>query len=264
MLEKIKIFGSNAILKLGIFNTFSVVWHKLLNILPTLNNSYQIGKLKLKHLQHPLFFRYNSSDLSVFSQIFVYGEYEPLIEMQNVQFILDCGANVGYSAIYFLSKFPNAHIIAVEPDQQNYELLKQNLAPYSNRVTTLCAAIWSHPSQLKLHYVGQVGDKCEWAVEVKECEEPEKADIEAQDIGSILSGHKWDRVDILKIDIEGSETVVFGSNYESWIDKIQAFAIELHGIECEAAFLKALSYSDFNFSRSGELTIAQRHEKVVG
>lgn len=144
------------------------------------------------------------------------------------------------------------------------EKLKQNLAPYSNRVAILCSAIWSHPSQLKLHHVGQFGDRCEWAVVVKECEASEKADIEAQDIGSILSQHNWSKVDILKIDIEGSETAVFGSNYESWIDKIRTFVIELHGIECETAFFKALSNRDFSFSHSGELTIAQRHEEFVG
>jgi FkbM family methyltransferase len=267
MLNKIKFFLPNALSRLGIIGTSLFLWQKLLDIIPiqVTDRKYKTGKINLKQLQYPLIFRYSSSDLLVLSQIFIYGEYEPIIDTKNIKFILDCGANVGYSTIYFLSIFPNAHVVAVEPDLQNLELLRQNLAPYSDRVTILSSAIWSHSTNLKLENGGHTGDRSEWAVTVRECEPFEKTDIKAQDIDSILNDLNWNKIDILKIDIEGAEIAVFGNNhnFKNWIQKVETLVIELHGKECEDVFFQAVESEDFKFSRSGELTIAKRKEKSL-
>jgi hypothetical protein len=55
---------------------------------------------------HRLWARTRSSDLHVFSQIFVEREYECL-NLFDGDLILDLGANVGYSSAYFLSRYPN-------------------------------------------------------------------------------------------------------------------------------------------------------------
>src|SRR5262249_42101559 len=100
-------------------------------------SGYRLGILSTNQLQAPVVFRYNSSDINVFSQIFVTDEYGPLSSLATVKSIIDCGAYVGYSSAYFLSKFPEAHVVAVEPDRNSYELLRHNLSVYGGRVTAI-------------------------------------------------------------------------------------------------------------------------------
>ena len=76
-------------------------------------------RLTSKLLMHPVYARAGTSDHQVFDQIFIEREYRCLDGLKNPQFILDCGANVGYSSAYFLSRFPDSFVVAVEPDALN-------------------------------------------------------------------------------------------------------------------------------------------------
>ena len=67
-----------------------------------------------------------------------------------------------------------------------------------------------------------------------------------------------DMVDILKIDIEGSELDLFSKNYESWLGKVKNIAIEIHDKESEKAFFNALSDFDYQLEFSGELTVCKQ------
>src|SRR6185503_15548680 len=126
---------------------------------------YRTGSLSTRQLPHPVRCRYGSTDFKVFNQIFFQDEYGPLRVPAEARLILDCGAYVGYSTMYFLARYPNAHVIAVEADSRNYALLKQNLARYGSRVSLVNAALWSHPAALKLHK----GLRGEWSTTVHEC-----------------------------------------------------------------------------------------------
>src|SRR5260221_1476823 len=84
--------------------------------------------LRSKYSRFKLLCRPGTSDLAVFWQIFVDREYRCLDQVKQARFILDCGANVGYSAVYFLTRFPEALVIAVEPDPDNCAMLGANLA----------------------------------------------------------------------------------------------------------------------------------------
>jgi len=218
---------------------------------------YRTGTLRTNQLQFSVLFRYNSSDINVFSQIFVADEYHPLNILQNVKSIIDCGAYVGYSSAYFLSRFPEAHVIAVEPDKKNYRLLKQNLEPYGRRVKAINAAVWRSKTGLKVSE-RDIGEEGEWATTVRECREGEQPDLEAVDIETLLNQSNSDKIDILKIDIEGAESVLFSGNVNRWVNRVRTFAIELHNEECRQVFHRALGSEIFSFSSSGEITIAQR------
>ena len=104
------------------------------------------GYFKSRYSQHPLHYRWNKSDVYVFRQIFIQREYSYLDNLTNVGLIVDCGANVGYSSSYFLTQFPNSHVIAIEPDPENFAIMRKNLLPYGERVETFNAAVWSHPT----------------------------------------------------------------------------------------------------------------------
>jgi len=210
-----------------------------------------------RYAKFPLKCRQNTSDIDVFGQIFVAREYRCLDDVRDAGLIIDCGANVGFSSAYFLSKFPKSEVIAIEPDQENFSLLETNLAPYGTRYHAICSAVWSHSVGLVLSEV-PFGDGREWARTVRETRDGEKPTMTAIDIGTLLKDSGYNRISILKIDIEGAESVVFFSNYESWIGKVDNLVIELHGNECRSIFGKAISNVNFCLSQCDELTVCKR------
>lgn len=154
--------------------------------------------LNIKGYDHPIWARYQSSDIDVLYQIFGEKEYSTLDSLPDCKLIIDCGANVGYSSIYLLNKYPDAHVIAVEPDEGNFQVCQKNLEPYSDRVTLVNSAIWSHETEL---VISNYGKGREWSTQVKECQENQQPDIIATDIQSLLKKHGSKSIDLLKIDI---------------------------------------------------------------
>jgi len=201
--------------------------------------------------------RFNSSDRDVFFQIFIQREYDCLSAASDPLFILDCGAYVGYTSVYYLTEYPAARVLAVEPDNENYSILQRNLAPYGDRATVLKAAVWSFTAGMKISR-GKYRDGRQWATQVRLCEDGEEPDIQALDIGQLLVQSGTDRIDILKIDIEQAEISVFSQNYEQWLEKVDTILIELHSSEAQMLFMNALGTGRFSTQKSGELTVAQR------
>lgn len=220
-----------------------------------INLKNQYIKLHLKGYNHPIFYRYGSSDPSVFHLIFIQEEYSCLNDIENPRFIIDCGANVGYSSLYFLKKYPNAHVIAVEPDDENFKVCKKNLSSYSDQVSLILSGIWSHRTSLIVEKNDGRGE-CE--IQVKECETGQKPNLDSICIESLLKDFGINSIDLLKIDIEGSERVIFAKNYQNWLPLVKNIVIELHGKKCEDVFFQALSTYDYELSRFGELTICKR------
>lgn len=212
--------------------------------------------LHVKGYEHPVLFRYGSSDSPVLYQSLVAQEYSCLDASENPKLIIDCGANVGYSSIYFLNKYPAAHVIAVEPDEDNFKVCAKNLIPYNERVSLIRSAIWSHKVGLTVCR-GQNRESLEWEAQVQECREGEDPDIYATDISSLLEESGFNSIDILKMDVEKAESVIFSRNYESWLKKVKNIVIELHNEECEKVFFNALSRYKYDLSRAGELTVCK-------
>jgi FkbM family methyltransferase len=217
------------------------------------------GRLISLHVtghRFPIRARYGSSDLDVFEQIFVQEEHRPLRDVREARLIVDCGAYVGYSGMYLLDAFPDAHLIAVEPDEGNFALLDRNLGCYGERVSLIHSAIWPSKTRLVVSR-GEYRDGREWANQVRESLAGEEPSVDAIDIETLLADYPSRSIDILKIDIEGAEAILFASNCESWLDRVRNIAIELHGPECETAFFERMSRYEYELSRSGELTICR-------
>ena len=195
-----------------------------------------------------------SSDLQVFEQIFQFDEYACIRNIPPPSFIVDLGANAGYASAYFLSCFPTATVLAVEPDPTNVELCRANLCSYGNRAMVVHGAVWSKRSRLMVSR--ENGDGREWATKVMESEAG-KSDItvEAWDVPGLLAMADQTHIDLLKVDIERSELEVFGATSSSWLSNVRNICIELHGADCSEVFFRALHDFDYDMARSGELTL---------
>ena len=218
-----------------------------------------IWRVRPRQVFHTLQARlHDSSDMLVFDQIFLFQEYSCLRDLKEPSLVLDLGANVGFSTAYFLSAFPKARVVAVEPDERNLAICKTNLSPYGDRVLLLHGAVWSRTATLRL-LKGTFGDGREWATQVGELigEERLSTDVQAWDVGSLIDMSGNDTVDLLKVDIERAELSVFGKSSGSWLHRVRNICIELHGKDCEEMFFGALKDFDYELEHSGELTICR-------
>jgi hypothetical protein len=145
-------------------------------------------KIRPRLARYPLLARMRgSSDMNVFRQIFAEDEYACLRSVSSPRWILDLGANVGYSSAYFLSCFPTARVIAVEPHPGNFEMCRANLAPYGDRARVVLGAAWSRSTKLALS-PGTVRDRREWSTRVFVPEGDRQAPVEGYDIPALLAG----------------------------------------------------------------------------
>jgi FkbM family methyltransferase len=177
---------------------------------------------------------------------------------RNSKIIVDGGANIGCSAVYFANKFPGALVFAVEPEDSNYEMLIRNTSPYSN-IRTIKAAIWNKKTFLKI--CNPEGKK--WSFRVKECKKDSVGSVETISIDDLLKKFPGRGIDILKLDIEGAEKQVFQDN-PVWLQKVDALMIELHerySEGCTEVFYEAISEYDYRKYQKGEKVILKRNHK---
>lgn len=208
--------------------------------------------IKLFGVKHPIELSNFNVDVTTLFQIFFNKEYQ-IKELKSAKFIIDCGANIGLSAIYFANVYPRATIIAIEPDPKNFEVLKQNTVNYEN-IKCLELAIWPTLTELALFDPG-IGS---WGYQTKPAIE---GGVKTITIDQIMKQYKVHQIDLLKIDVEGAEEELFSQNYTNWLDKTNAIAIELHEFlkpGVSKNFYEAISHYNFKMYGNGENLICIR------
>lgn len=206
------------------------------------------AKIKKTNLQ--VLLRNNPYDTQVFTQIFMRDELNVHFE-KPPEIIIDGGANIGLATLYLVTKYPNATIIAVEPEQSNFDLLIKNTKGYSN-IFCLNKGIWDKSCRLQIIDNGD-GNASFITKELIE-NEPAENVINAITITDIMKEFKIQKLDLLKLDIEGSEKDVFEKGYEDWLSKTQNLIIEIHPHlhpDCEKTVMAALE-KDFIKRPAGE------------
>jgi FkbM family methyltransferase len=198
---------------------------------------------------HQLVARGGTSDRDVFYQIFVDREYRCIDHLTGIRTIIDAGANVGYSSAYLLTRFPDAKVIALEPDAGNFNVLQANLAPWGDRVTCLKAALWSEPTTLDFRSE-TLDQGAEWGRQV---EQAASGEVVAVDIPTLLRDHCLETIDLLKVDIEGAEREVFRS--PDWLPHVRNMVVEIHGPDEDRIFHQAVDGLPYLISHCDELTV---------
>ena len=205
-----------------------------------------IVRYRHPRVQHPFYLRVPSSDVRLFRDILVNGEYARIPLPETATAIIDAGANIGLASAFFASRYPDAKIVALEPNTDNFALLQRNTKNYAN-VATERAALWCEEKTLRLSDPG----RGEWGFTVGEKGEGEA--VPAVTVDGTMERHGIDRVSILKVDIEGAESDVF-ANAPAWIDHVDTVVIETHdGFKPGSTdTVTGALIKDFHLSRHGE------------
>jgi FkbM family methyltransferase len=182
----------------------------------------KIEKPMVVHSEHfggPIYVRPGTADAYTFYMLLNQREYD--FDYGEPKVILDLGAHIGVAAVYFATRYPNARIICVEPDDRNFRLLQANTARFNN-ILAVRAAVWNRTEDVALVDPGfgtwgyQLGPPANGGSVV--------AGVTMDDL---LDRFELDHVDLVKLDIEGSEKAVFSSSTR-WLTSVDALVIELH------------------------------------
>lgn len=194
--------------------------------------------------------RPGTSDMAIFDEIF-YSKYLP--RNKSFRTVIDCGANIGCTVNYWKLLDPSCSVIAVEPDPENFKLLQRNTASLQN-IQCIKAGVWPTKGHLNLEKEG-VGHS---AIRTTS---GGSGGIEAVTIPMLFSRLGIEHVDLIKIDIEGSELELFSQGDLSWIGKVDTIAIELHDHwrpGCGEAFFKAIAPYRWTYTIVGYTLVCTR------
>ena len=177
------------------------------------------------------------------------GRFHGLVAGDETPLIIDAGANIGTSAVWFSATFHKAHIVAIEPDAANAALLRSNTQGLD--VTVVEAALGASDGRVNLEDPG-FG---EWGYRTTEAATGAIPRVSMSRLcrEEIAKGRT---PFIAKIDIEGAESELFAED-TGWVASFPLIIIELHdwlipGKATSRNVLRALSAHDRDFVHIGE------------
>ena len=216
-----------------------------------LNESFGFNLVSIPGISTPFACRPINDDLGIANSIFGFQEYLLPIENFQPKLILDCGGNIGSAAVYFANKYPDAQIYSVEPEKDNFKLLKFNTALYEN-IHPIKSALWDKETFIRVEDrgFGKVGFM------TFETNADALDAFRTTTVAKLLAESGFDEIDLLKVDIEGAEKEVFSApDVDEWLPKVKVLVIELHDRMkrgCSYEFFKAVSKYKWFFAFRSE------------
>jgi FkbM family methyltransferase len=159
----------------------------------------------------------------------IFGENCYYIEMEKEDpVIVDAGAHIGMSVLYFKMLFPKSRIIAFEPVEVNFNLLKKNVTENQLENVELYQAVVAPKSGiLRIHEpIGEGAWKSGAGIIPKGwkgIQTNQEIKVEAIGIQEILQA----KIDIFKMDIEGMEYEII-RNAGPLIRNVKTWIMEVH------------------------------------
>jgi FkbM family methyltransferase len=172
----------------------------------------------------PFHYRPGTTDLLVLEQVFLDREYhvEPIMA-DSIEYIVDLGSNIGVTAMLWAQRYPQARMVLVEPDPDNFKLLRRNTAAFQDRCILLNAAVSDRRgtasffrSEREYGHSVLKPDDCVSEINVK-----------TMTVSDVLTEAGFPRVDLLKMDIEGGEAIVMPT-MGTWKHAPRYMIAELH------------------------------------
>jgi FkbM family methyltransferase len=168
---------------------------------------------------------------------FIKNYYEMILKNKKKPLIIDCGANIGSSSIYFRRIYKDSFIVSIEPELNNFSLLKNNFIDKNSEIINKAISCDG-----KNYFLNYSNDPRGFKIEKKSI----FAQIESLTVDNILEKHNEKCLPfIIKIDIEGFEENLFSTNY-NWLGNFPIIIIEIHdwlipGKNNSKNFLKSLN-----------------------
>ena len=218
--------------------------------------------LKLKDGSEIMIRDKKSSDFDVFEQVYTTGEYDIVLNMLRLNHqsnssknIIDAGANIGLTSIYFANNLENVQLFSIEPSKESIEVFEKNrMLMKSPECITIYNNALSEKPGAKFKIGNDFRDRRDWALFT--IEDP-RGEIEGVTINEIVIDNNLTSIAFLKIDIEGAERLIFkaGSDF-SYLEITEIIAIEIHDeFQCREKIYELFKSHGFYLFEVGETTI---------
>ena len=221
-----------------------VMGDHLSDLLENNNKIRKIGNLNLIEFRGnsqfnglKLYLRRMTTDFNIYGQVFKFGEYQSVVDIINkdakkkIEYIVDAGANIGCSSLFFKKNFPDAKVISIEPQKGNFEALERNINinNYTD-ITPIQAGLWKDNSNLEINTDFRDGREHSFSLKPSKTQTKITESVKGITIQDLLIQYKIPYIDILKIDIEGAEKYLFESEELAYsnFSKVNYLAIEIH------------------------------------
>jgi FkbM family methyltransferase len=241
---------------------------------PSAEPSSAASAIRVPGYDQPVWLRPTRSDHSIFWQCMTRDQYDlrewpqtkallarrdALVAAGKTPIIIDGGANIGLAAIGFARDFPEARILAVEPDEDNFRVLSQNANATGETITPVLGAISAHAGHSRVieRERGSAGFRTEYC-DAGHAEAVASFDIPAL-VDLVPGGWPW----IVKLDIEGAQEELFSAN-TGWVGDADLIILELDDWQfpwraSAQSFFAALAAHKFDYLIRGELIFCYRH-----
>jgi FkbM family methyltransferase len=249
----------------GVMVYYYYFYHRLIK-----SKRWAAREVRLRSVSRPIWLRPGVSDWIAMERIFLDREYDPVSDVHQraladsatrlaasgaKPLIIDCGANIGLSSVWFAEQFPDAVVIAVEPEPRNFEILTRNARNFPT-IIPVNAAISDCASRITLVNPTKVP----WAWQTQESNSGE---TEAVSVVQLIARQKNARLLMVKVDIEGFETALLRSD-TSWVDSVPLLVFEMHDWMMPwsgsgHAFFSVLSRTKRDYLIKGENVFAYSH-----
>lgn len=163
---------------------------------------------------------YMADDLSTVNEIFARRDYG---SGEGLQVAVDVGANIGVASVYFLTRNGTSRVYCIEPDPKNIRRLGDALAPYQGRwsLEEVAADTQDGAATFFIEPTGRYGGFTQdW--------KSDSITVPTRSFTSLVDEvlAKEDRIDVLKIDVEGLEEKLVGVLRPDQLDRISTIFYE--------------------------------------
>lgn len=208
-------------------------------------------------LGHTAIMRPVSSDVLVYLQIFFNHEYAALntVQLSANPVVVDLGANAGFFMLLAKSKWPTAQVLCIEPDAGNYQQVQQQLTVNNiSDVNVQRAGVWVCNERLE---ISPHTDGLEWAHAVNSDSE---GDVPGITFDKLLADAQLQQVHLLKIDIEGTEEILFVDDtfLKTLSNHVLHLIMETHHPDKQQTIAATLRDLNFEVTLDRELIFAKR------
>ncbi|MEY4573240.1 MAG: hypothetical protein RLZ10_2524 [Bacteroidota bacterium] len=217
---------------------------------------------------YKIILRKNTSDIKVFQMVLVDEEYKLskdhlLKKSKKAPVIIDAGSNIGLTSIYYFAFMPDAKIISIEPNLSNFAIQEINIKINGLKNTVLLnKALWFREENLFISK--KFRDNQHWSSQVMSSEHMDSFRSESVTtitLNDIAEQFRLTHIDLLKMDIEGSEKYLYEDQkfVELINSHVSAVVIEIHDeYKIRHHIDSVMNKFGFISSSSNDLTFYQR------
>lgn len=177
-------------------------------------------------------------------------------------FIVDAGANVGYASVWLAARHSDATIVAIEPESANFALLLANTRGLGH-VHPVRAALWPTRTSVRIEdpNLGAWAFRTHADADGHRDDAPAGPRVPTVTLPGLLQAFGRERIDLLKLDVEGAEREIFTHDPGAWLDRTDRIVMETHDrfhAGCSEALARALEGRPFTRVDAGDTVFLWR------